>query len=91
MIKDASLTDRQALIILSHLRKKFGNKIITKNIRDALVLRKKVFDEIFDKEDIQFEDKEGNIITRTLGQAFSYRSHFSLTAVTKIWSLTGTS
>ena len=50
MITNAHLTDRQALTILSCLRKKWGNNIITKGIKEALVTRKKVFHEFFERK-----------------------------------------
>ena len=58
MIKNASLTDRQALTILSCLRDKWGNKIITKGVREVLVKRKRIFDSFFEREYVDFVDKE---------------------------------
>lgn len=66
MIKDANLTDRQVLVILSHVRKKFGKNVVTSKIKEKLRDRKRILDEFMTSEDIVFLDKHGVPFTTNL-------------------------
>ena len=72
MIKDLSISDRVMLQILQNMRKKWGRKIVTPNIRNCLRDRKLLVDEFFtlvtldETTDYNFTDSQGNIVSRQL-------------------------
>ena len=72
MIKDLSISDRVLLQILSHLRKKWGRKVVTKNIKNYLRDRKLLVADFFtvvtldETTEYNFTDSKGNIVSRQI-------------------------
>lgn len=72
MVRDVSLSDRQALKVLAVVRRKWGRRAITPNIRIILKERKQIFSHLYSVEMIHhsdplhFEDKNGEPISRYL-------------------------
>ena len=72
MVIDANLADRQILRILTVIRRRWGKKAITPNIKKLLTERKQLLAHLFTvetlkKEDpVHFLDKDNNPITRNL-------------------------
>lgn len=77
LIQDNNLADSQILKILSYLSKKWGRRVVTKNIAKQLVLRKSILDSFYttrtldENSDLQFkskdtEEKEGTVLRRTV-------------------------
>ena len=70
IIKDLSISDRVMLQILRNLRKKWGRKIITPNIKNCLRDRKLLVEDFFTQVTLDettennFTDSEGNIVRR---------------------------
>ena len=71
LIHDTNVSDRTILKILQTLTKKWGRRnVVTPNVRDNLVRRKKILEPFFTKlvldkdTDLHFKDKDGNIISR---------------------------
>ena len=59
LLKNSNCSDRQVLQILNDLKKKWGRKIVTPNIRKLLTERKTILDQFFDVEIVMFFDKDG--------------------------------
>jgi len=72
IIKDLSISHRVLLQILSHLKKKWGRKVITTNGKNSLRDRKLIVQDFFtlvtlDKTaEYNFTHSEGNIVSRQL-------------------------
>ena len=72
IIHNNDLADRQILIILSFLTKKWGCKIVTKNIAKKLIARKSLLDSFFTRQTLDgtsdncFKNKNGTLLTRTV-------------------------
>ena len=72
LITDNNLSDKQVLKICQYLRQKWGKEIISKNIRQKLVSRKKCLDEFYteirlDKStNLNFRTKAGKILSRSV-------------------------
>jgi hypothetical protein len=70
MVHNANLSDRQLLKVLAVIRRKWGRKCITPNIRDKLKEKKELLSHLFDKKwidkdaPIHFEDKKGQPASR---------------------------
>ena len=72
MVRDVSLSDRQVLKVLAVIRRKWGRRSITPNIKIILKERKKIFSHLYTVEMIHhndplhFEDKNGEPVSRYL-------------------------
>jgi hypothetical protein len=77
MIHDGNLSDRQMLKVLAVLRRKWGRKVITPNIRGLLKEKKQLLDHLFteewlDKDTVlHFKDKDG----RPIGRFVTFFNH----------------
>ena len=72
IIKDLSISDRVLLQILSHLRKKWGRKVVSKKIKNYLRDRKLLVTDFFTQVTLDettehnFTDSKGNIVRRQI-------------------------
>ena len=63
---EGRLSDRQMLIVLKNLRLKWGWKSIVPHIRLSMINCKGIFGEYFAAEEVEFQDSNGEIITRPM-------------------------
>ena len=66
IILNAGLTDTQMELILKNLRIKYGNDIVTPGVHEALAQRKKIFEDYFTTEELNFHNKKEGEIKRSL-------------------------
>ena len=60
------MTDNQIIKVLSNLRKKFGRNVVTLSIKEKLRDRKRLIDDFFASEDLDFRDKDGEVFKTNL-------------------------